>query len=222
MVIDYYFKFYYYTKTSITNLQKLKVLSFGWSKGYNIRYMAKQAFKPERILWVDLEMTGLDPAQDRILEVAAIATDWDFKPLATFEATVRRDVVELERLLAGNAAFWDENPEARDGLMEQNMRGKAPHVVEDELIAFINENIGAEDKVLLAGNSIHQDRRFITSEWQRLDARLHYRMLDVTAWKVVFEGKYGKKFAKPEAHRALEDIKGSIEELKYYLKKVKA
>jgi len=55
-----------------------------------------------------------------------------------------------------------------------------------------------------------------------LSKRLHYRMLDVSAWKVVFEGKYGKKFAKPEDHRALEDIRGSIMELKYYLKKVKA
>ena len=55
-----------------------------------------------------------------------------------------------------------------------------------------------------------------------LSKKLHYRMLDVSAWKVVFEGKYGKKFAKPEDHRALEDIRGSIMELKYYLKKVKA
>ena len=75
--------------------------------------------------------------------------------------------------------------------------------------------------MLLAGNSIHQDRRFIVNEWHRLDVKLHYRMLDVSAWKVVFEGKYKKKFAKPEAHRAIEDIQGSIEELKYYLKKIK-
>jgi len=73
----------------------------------------------------------------------------------------------------------------------------------------------------LGGNSIHMDRRFIINEWARLDARLNYRMLDVSAFKVVFEGKYGKKFAKPEAHRALEDIRGSIMELKYYLGKVK-
>jgi oligoribonuclease len=66
------------------------------------------------------------------------------------------------------------------------------------------------------------DRRFIEHEWPRLNDRLHYRMLDVTAWKVVFEGKYKKKFAKPEAHRALSDIRGSIEELQYYMKKVKA
>lgn len=97
---------------------------------------------------------------------------------------------------------------------------KNGRTVENELLAFIDEHIGAE-KVLLAGNSIHQDRRFIANEWTRLDARLHYRMLDVSAWKVVFEGKLKKKFAKPEAHRALSDIRGSIEELKYYLKRIK-
>ena len=67
-----------------------------------------------------------------------------------------------------------------------------------------------------------KDRKFIENEWGRLNARLHYRMLDVSAWKVVFEGKYKKKFAKPEAHRAMDDIRGSIEELKYYSKKIHA
>lgn len=75
--------------------------------------------------------------------------------------------------------------------------------------------------VLLAGNSIHQDRKFIDRWWPKFSRRLHYRMLDVSAWKVVMEGKYKKKFAKPENHRALEDIRGSIEELRYYLSKVK-
>ena len=78
-----------------------------------------------------------------------------------------------------------------------------------------------EPRILLGGNSIHQDRRFIDQWWPALSKRLHYRMLDVSAWKVVFEGKFAKKFAKPEDHRALEDIRGSIMELKYYLKKVK-
>ena len=78
-----------------------------------------------------------------------------------------------------------------------------------------------DEPILLAGNSIHQDRKFIDREWPNLGSLLHYRMLDVSAWKVVFDGKYGKRFAKPEAHRALDDIKGSIMELKYYLTKVR-
>ena len=164
-------------------------------------------------------MTGLDPIEDRILEVAAIVTDWEFKEIATYAAVKKVGPSLMKKRMVG--AFWDEFPEVRSQLMAQNADGKNGRTVENELLAFIDENIGGEQRVLLAGNSIHQDRRFIANEWKRLDARLHYRMLDVSAWKVVFEGKYGKKFAKPEAHRAMDDIRGSIEELQYYLKKIR-
>lgn len=165
-------------------------------------------------------MTGLDPVEDRILEVGAIITDWKFKEIATYEAVKKVGPQLAKKRMVG--LFWDEFSDVREQLLAQNAQGKNGRVVENELLAFINEHIGIEGKVLLAGNSIHQDRRFIANEWQRLDARLHYRMLDVSAWKVVFEGRFGKKFAKPEQHRALEDIRGSIIELQYYLKKVKA
>lgn len=177
--------------------------------------------KHSKILWVDLEMTGLDPAEDHIMEVAAIATDWDFTELATYEGVVKvsDDVIET-RMRGPAAAFWDANPAARDGLVAQNTNGKSVTEIEDELLKFLNENFD-DQTVLLAGNSIHQDRRFVRHEWPRVDARLSYRMLDVSAWKVVFESKYRKKFSKPEEHRALGDIRGSIMELKYYLAKVK-
>lgn len=176
-----------------------------------------------RILWVDLEMTGLDPVKDRILEVAAIVTDWNFKEIATYEGVVKVGPRLLEKRMKIGKAFWDANPESRDSLVRQNLElGQSGRAVENELLAFIDEHFENDKPVLLAGNSIHQDRRFITNEWRRLDARLHYRMLDVTAWKVVFEGKFKKKFAKPEEHRALGDIRGSIMELQYYMAKVKA
>lgn len=175
--------------------------------------------KKAKLLWVDLEMTGLDPVEDRILEVAAIATDWDFHEIATYEAVKKVGPNLMKKRMIGE--FWDSYAEVRDALMQQNMTGKNGRTVENELLAFIDKHFAADDRILLAGNSIHQDRKFIENEWPRLNARLHYRMLDVSAWKVVFEGKYRKKFAKPEAHRALSDIRGSIEELKYYLKKVK-
>ncbi len=166
-------------------------------------------------------MTGLDPLEDRILEVAAIATDWQFDEIATYTAVKKVGPRLLEQRMEVSKAFWDQNPVARDALVAQNMTGKNGRIVENELLAFIAEHFADDVPVLLAGNSIHQDRRFIINEWPRLDARLHYRMLDVSAWKVVFEGKYRKKFAKPEMHRALDDIRGSIEELRYYLGKVK-
>lgn len=167
-------------------------------------------------------MTGLDPIEDRILEVAVIATDWDFKEIATYEGIVKVGPRLVERRMKVGKAFWDAFPTVRDALVKQNDElGRSGRVIENELLAFIDEHFDADTPVLLAGNSIHQDRRFIVNEWRRLDARLHYRMLDVSAWKVVFDGKYKKKFAKPEEHRALGDIRGSIMELKYYLGKVK-
>ena len=165
-------------------------------------------------------MTGLDPVEDRILEVAAIVTDWQFNELGVYEAVKRVGSNLVKKRMAVAADFWDKNPVARDGLMAQNLTGLNGRTVENELLAFLNEHFADDERVLLAGNSIHQDRKFIDNEWPRLSGRLHYRMLDVSAWKVVFEGRYGKKFAKPEEHRALADIRGSIMELKYYLEKV--
>jgi oligoribonuclease len=177
--------------------------------------MSRQA----NLLWVDLEMTGLEPQEDRILEVAAIATDWDFEEIASFESAVKVAPKVLQRRMTGK--FWEENQEAYNQLNSQNEHGVEAGVVENSLIDFIKAHFDSSEKILLAGNSIHQDRRFIRHEWPRLDALLHYRMLDVSAWKVVFEGKYKKRFAKPEAHRALSDIRGSIQELQYYLGKIK-
>lgn len=171
------------------------------------------------LLWIDLEMTGIDPAEDRILEVGAIATDWEFRGLGRLTAVVRVDEALMQRRMVG--PFWEKFSGVRDALMAQNASGQAAEDVEAQLLAFVAEHFAADQPVLLAGNSIHQDRRFIRREWPRLEEKLHYRMLDVSAWKVLFEGKYRKKFAKPEAHRALDDIRGSIQELEYYLKKVK-
>jgi oligoribonuclease len=180
--------------------------------------------KIERVLWVDLEMTGLDPREDRILEVGAIVTDWDFKEIASYEAAVQVGPRLVEkRMKKGPAAtFWESVPETRDALIAQNLKdGRSARTIENELLEFIDTHFVKDTPVLLAGNSIHMDRKFIENEWRRLDERLHYRMLDVSAWKVVFNGKYGKKFAKSEAHRAIDDIRGSIAELKYYLGKIK-
>ncbi len=179
--------------------------------------------KHAKLLWVDLEMTGLDPVEDRILEVAAIATDWDFNEIATYDAAKKVGPQLVEKRMKAFPDFWNKFPDVRDILVAQNNSDAAKNgrTVENELLEFIDEHFAADERIILAGNSIHQDRKFIENEWGRLNARLHYRMLDVSAWKVVFDGKYDKRFAKPEVHRALDDIRGSIMELKYYLGKVR-
>jgi len=165
------------------------------------------------LLWIDLEMTGLSPEKDRILEVAAIATGWKLEPKAEMTAVVKVDEKLMKERMVGE--FWEKNAKSRDALFEQNARGEDVAEVEKKLIEFLDKNFGKE--VILAGNSIHQDRKFIEREMPKLNERLHYRMLDVSAWKVYFENAKNKKFLKKEEHRALDDIKGSIEELKWYL-----
>ncbi len=172
--------------------------------------------KKAKLLWIDLEMTGLDPIKDRILELAAIATDWDLQPIAEMTAVVKVPEKLIHERMVGE--FWEKNSESRDGLMQQNASGRSAKNVEQELLEFINKHFGKE--VILAGNSIHQDRKFIDREWPEVSQRLHYRMLDVSAWKVYFEGARKEKFLKREAHRALDDIKGSIEELQWYISKI--
>lgn len=169
--------------------------------------------KKAKLLWIDLEMTGLDPKKDKILEVAAIATDMKLNEIARMTAVVKVDEKLMENRMRGE--FWEKNSEARAALFVQNENGEPVETVEKKLLDFLDRYFGKE--VYLAGNSIHQDRKFIENEMPLLNARLHYRMLDVSAWKIYFENALNKKFVKPEAHRALDDIEGSIGELKWYL-----
>ncbi|MDR0957511.1 MAG: oligoribonuclease [Candidatus Nomurabacteria bacterium] len=175
--------------------------------------------KKASLLWVDLEMTGLDPTIDKIIEVGAIATDFNLNEIARFSAVVKVDQEFMEKRMVGK--FWDKNQVARDGLIAQNLeKGESPEVVEQKLLDFLDENFDTKHPIYLAGNSIHQDQKFIEREWAKLNERLHYRQLDVSAWKIIFE-QLGVKFNKPENHRAMDDIEGSIAELKFYLTKVK-
>lgn len=176
------------------------------------------------LLWIDLEMTGLVPGKDKILEVAAIATDWQFNQIASYTGIVKVPEDLMKERMVG--PFWEKNSESRNALIAQNESGKSASEIEKELLDFITKNFAEQSipgdekgkgKIILAGNSIHQDRKFIDIEMPKLAEKLHYRMLDVSAWKVYFEGALGKKFMKPEVHRALDDINGSIEEMKWYL-----
>lgn len=176
--------------------------------------------KKASLLWIDLEMTGLDPKIDRIIEIGAVATDWDFNEIARYEAAVKVDADLIKQRMIGE--FWDKNSVSRDQLITSSAEAESASAVEKELLGFLQAHFDTNQPIYLAGNSIHQDRKFIEREWPLLDRSLHYRMLDVSAWKLVFEHKLNKKFTKPEAHRAMSDIEGSIDELQYYLKRVKS
>ncbi|HYH75374.1 MAG TPA: oligoribonuclease [Candidatus Saccharimonadales bacterium] len=174
---------------------------------------------PTKILWVDLEMTGLDATQDVILEVAAEITDFEFKTLGSYEARVQapRDLV-VDRMQKN--IWWKDYPENRDDFLSKLDEAKPSHQVEQELIAFVAEHFGSEPAIL-GGNSIHNDRNFIKHWWPALDLKLHYRMLDVSSLKIFMQGKYGVEFEKKEIHRAFDDIQASIAELQYYIEWLK-
>ncbi len=169
----------------------------------------------DKLLWLDMEMTGLDVNKEVPIEVGAIVTDWDLKPLEDYHAVIRQPREYLDRM-----DDWNKKHHGDSGLTAQVPDGTPPGKVEEELLAIVDRRFGREP-VVLAGNSIFQDRLFIAKYFPRLAARLHYRMLDVTSWKIVLQAKMGVKFDKKNTHRAVDDIRESIAEFSFYLSHLK-
>ena len=103
---------------------------------------------------------------------------------------------------------------------EKYILDKIQEAKEKELIKFYEKSMGGQQAVI-AGNSIGQDRLFINKYFKEFASKLHYRVLDVSAWKIIFEGMYDKRFEKSDQHRAIDDIKESLAELKFYLEFIK-
>lgn len=182
--------------------------------------MAKKLINRDKILWIDLEMTGLNARQDKILELGAIVTDWDLNELDEIKLVLKQNQAFVEEKL--NNWTWDNNP-ASD-LIAQNPIGISDADFEQAVINFIHHNWQInqpENNIVLAGNTIRADRDFLDYHFPKITEYLHYRMLDVSAFKVYFDGRFKKFFSKPEPHRALDDIKGSIDELRYFTKYIK-
>ena len=177
------------------------------------------------VLAIDRERKIVDEVADEVTRaVTANLRDkdtlqelgWSEEDLFTRNAREVSEKLMRERMVG---EFWEKNKASYDALIEQNAKGSAAKQIEQELLEFVKRNCGDGD-VYLAGNSIHQDQKFIEREWPELNEKLHYRMLDVSAWKIYFENAKNFYVTKAENHRALDDIRGSIEELKCYLKKV--
>lgn len=177
--------------------------------------MDKKDEIPSKLLWIDLEYTDFDYPNSLMLEASVEVTDFDFKTLANYEVRIKNDPKKLVERMALNT-FWQDYPANREDFVRNNDQGKSVKQAEDELLALIDKEFGSEP-VILAGNSIGSDRSVIKIHWPRVDLRLHYRMLDVSSFKVLMQAKYGVVFEKKNLHRAFDDIQASIAELDYYL-----
>ncbi|MCQ4610906.1 MULTISPECIES: oligoribonuclease [Corynebacterium] len=177
--------------------------------------------KNDRIVWVDLEMTGLDTSRHVIVEVAALVTDAQLEILDEgLDLVVHATEDEL--------AEMDDfvlNMHTENGLLDE-IRSSSVSIkeAEDAVLALIAKHCDPEHPAPLAGNSIATDRSFIREQMPRLDAALHYRMIDVSTIKELsrrwFPRAYYNQPEKGLAHRALADIVESIQELDYYRRSV--
>ena len=179
------------------------------------------AAKHDRLVWIDLEMTGLDPERHVIVEVAAVITDGNLNILGEGIDLV---VHATEEELAQMDSFVTEM-HANSGL-DKEIRESTTSIgeAEDAVLALINEYCDPEHPAPLAGNSIATDRTFIRTYMPRLDSALHYRMIDVSTIKELtrrwFADTYYNQPDKNLSHRALADIVESVRELDYYRRSV--
>ena len=169
----------------------------------------------KNLAWLDMEMTGLNPDTDRIIEVAMIITDSDLNVLAQSEVLV----IHQPDSIIDHMDKWNTTTHTRTGLVDKVKTSMLTEAeAEEKLLAFISEWI-PEKASPMCGNSIHQDRRFMVRYMPQLEAYFHYRNLDVSTLKELarrWNPAILKGISKKGAHQALDDIKESIEEMAYY------
>ena len=173
------------------------------------------ALNPTHLLWLDMEMTGLSPDTDRIIELAIVVTDADLNTVAEGPVLVVHQPDEVMNAMDS----WNKGTHGKSGLID---RVKASQLSEAEaeaqMLEFVKQHVPARTSPM-CGNSICQDRRFMARHMPQLEAFFHYRNLDVSTLKELakrWRPGLSEEFKKSNKHEALADIYESIDELKHY------
>jgi len=174
--------------------------------------------KEQLLVWIDLEMTGLNPEKDRILEIATVITDNNLAIIAQSSALV----IHHDESILESMNEWVGNQHTKSGLIDEVKSSQISIEKAEQLMLDFLKTYCIEGESPLCGNSICTDRGFMRIHMPRIIDFLHYRMIDVTAVKEVvlrwYPGNPKTEYKKQDKHRALPDILESIDELNYYRK----
>ncbi len=176
--------------------------------------------KSNHLVWIDLEMTGLDPKKCTVLEIGCVITDSELNVIEEAPAIA---VHHSDKVLGGMEA-WSRFHHKKSGLTDACRASKISLKKAEEIILKLIKTYCKEKSAPLCGNTIWQDRRFLVKYMPRLESYLHYRVIDVSSVKELVERWYSLDHKMPrhkkQTHRVREDILESIEELRHYRKKV--
>ena len=172
----------------------------------------------ERLVWIDLEMTGLDVTKESIIEIATVVTDGELNIIAQGPNLA----INVEESLLAGMDEWNTSHHTSSGLVERvRQEGVSIEEAEEQTLQFLQEWV-PEGRAPLCGNSVWNDKKFMEKEMPKLVEHLHYRMIDVSTVKELARRWYPGvgRYEKKGAHLALDDILESIEELRYFRSKV--
>ena len=168
------------------------------------------------LIWIDLEMTGLDPEKEKIIEIATLVTDSDLNVLAEGPNLI----ISQSKDILDAMDEWNQNQHGSSGLIEEVIKSNiTEQMAEIETLDFISKYVG-ENVSPMCGNTVSHDRRFLSKYMPELENYFHYRHIDVSSVKelIVRWMNQAQSYQKNSNHRALDDIKDSINELKHYKK----